>query len=198
MSTSSGCAISSRNPPKCGALKNSVVNDADIAQRPDGFSQLSQNGVVPPRLTGHQQLADELRGSDQRQCLSDGRRDRLLAEHRQPGNSASVFTAWCAGGTVTSMTAWACDSAMTSAMRITHHHRQPAIADGPPREVKVEIDDTDQLDFGGVVPITSSQCCPMFPAPTSTTRIGDSVAMVANEFIRHPIGCASHLGSRVR
>ena len=32
MSISSGCAISSRKPPKCGALKNSVVSDADLAE----------------------------------------------------------------------------------------------------------------------------------------------------------------------
>ena len=84
MSTSSGSAIRSRNPLKCGALKNSHDSDPIVPSSASCRPKAVAGPEVAAGLRDHQQLPAHLRRRDHRQALADRLGQRLLAEHGKP------------------------------------------------------------------------------------------------------------------
>ena len=86
MSTSSGWAISSRNPPKCGALAEHRAHRPDPAEPADHAPcSVGELRVPAAGLADHEQLAGDLGRGRQREGLARPSAHRLLAEHRQAG-----------------------------------------------------------------------------------------------------------------
>ena len=83
MSSTSGWSMASRNPPKCGALKNSALRMPSRPSRSERTPEREQVRVVPPALADHEQPVVHLRGRDQLECLGEGSGQRLLTDDRQ-------------------------------------------------------------------------------------------------------------------
>jgi len=105
--SAAGYAISSRKPPMCGALKNSVVSVPIAPSSPTSAPGRTVGGSSA--VTGSPMNSSPLTSGRGRPATGAGQGvgDRLLAEDGQPGNNAAVVTGWWATGTVTLTMAWA-------------------------------------------------------------------------------------------
>ena len=177
MSTSSTCAISSRKPPKCGALKNARSRRPEIAERRDLLPESGDRRVVAPRLARSSAAARWPRRSpaSESACATVGAIGFSQSTGR-PANSASMLTGWCAAGTVTLT-----PRPPPSASATTEHAGADDDTLGPPGPASVSRRSASATSRS-TTPTSSdvrvredrrrSRPDPSPPAPTSTTRSG--------------------------